>query len=521
MNKNTISYNPANHEKIGVTPVITPDKVKKTVDKAKDAQRGWSTLPLKTRIKHIKKIVSFIAANSELIADTISKDNGKTKIEALATEVVSAAMAASFYCKNAASFLKDKSVPSGNILFVSKKSIIRRVPYGAVGIISPWNYPFSIPFSEVIMALLAGNSVVLKAATETQMVAKVLKDCIESARIPDNVFTAINIPGSLAGDALLNAGIDKLFFTGSVAVGKYLMKKASDTLTPLCLELGGNDAMIVCEDADLERAASGAVWAGFQNAGQSCGGVERIYVHEKIYDEFLKLIKSKVEALKIGDSADPRCEIGAMTTMNQMEKVRSHIKEALKKGAVIYARSDPDYGLKGNFLPCIVLTKVNHRMKLMTEETFGPVVGVMPFSDIDEAVCLANDSNLGLTASVWSKDRENAKNIARRIEAGTITINDHLMSHGLAGCPWGGFKESGIGRTHGEIGFQEMTRPQVIVNDIMPFMKRDFWWHPYDGTLFGGIKGAVDFLYGRSPFARIIGGARLAKSFMRTFKKKL
>ena len=196
------------------------------------------------------------------------------------------------------------------------------MPFGVVGIISPWNYPFAIPFSEVIMALLAGNAVILKAATETQVVGHTLRECIEAAGLPDGVFTYLNLPGSVAGDAFLESGVDKLFFTGSVPVGKYLMKKASETLTPVSLELGGNDPMIVCDDADLKRAAAGAVWAGLQNAGQSCGGVERIYVDRKIYFPFLALLKEAVEKLRVGYDTDHTMDIGAMTTRRQMDTVQ-------------------------------------------------------------------------------------------------------------------------------------------------------------------------------------------------------
>jgi succinate-semialdehyde dehydrogenase/glutarate-semialdehyde dehydrogenase len=370
------------------------------------------------------------------------------------------------------------------------------------------------------MALLAGNTVILKTASETQMAGHILKDCIESAGLPPHVFTYINMPGSKAGDAFIDAGIDKLFFTGSVPVGKYLMKKASEHLTPVVLELGGNDPMIVCEDADLYRAASGAVWAGLQNAGQSCGGVERIYVQRKVYDEFLSILKTKVENLRVGDGLCFTTDIGAMTTRRQMDTVQAHIKDALEKGAVIFAQSGAPKDSHGQFLPCMVLTNVTHDMLVMRDETFGPILGVMPYDTIEEAIGLANDSNLGLSASVWSKNRTKAKKIARRVMAGAVLINDHLMSHGLPETPWGGFKESGIGRTHGDIGFLEMTQPQVIVNDLLPFARRNFWWQPFDKKSYDGVKGVLDFLHGKGLMNRFIGFIKMYMVWLTTFIKK-
>jgi len=319
---------------------------------------------------------------------------------------------------------------------------------------------------------------------------------------------------------LLEAGVDKIFFTGSVAVGKYLMRKAADTLTPLVLELGGNDPMIVCADADLERAAGGAVWAGLSNAGQSCGGVERIYVDEQVYEPFMALLKQKVEALRGGLDSAHETDLGAMTTQRQIETVKQHIADAVAKGATIFAQSKvPDNADLQNFLPATVLTNVNHEMLVMKDETFGPVLGVMPYKTMAEAISLANDSYLGLTGSVWSRNRRKAIAIGRQIKAGAITINDHLMSHGLAETPWGGFKQSGIGRTHGRLGFDEMTQPQVIVNDVLPFARKNMWWPPYSPQIFRGLNGLVDFLYGRGFKKRIVGIWRVLRIFPRYFTR--
>ena len=520
MSNFTESVNPATGELIGKSFLNTSGDVNLAVENARRVQIDWAKYSVRKRAKIVLRMRDYIVHNSEAIAEVISKDNGKTKVDALATEVMPAAMAISYNCKNADLFLSEEHLSAGNIFLINKRSKICRIPFGVIGIISPWNYPFAIPLAEIIPGLLAGNAVILKVAKETQMIGEEIRKAVLYAGLPEGLFTILNLPGKIAGDAFIESGIDKLFFTGSVSVGKYLMKKASETLTPVSLELGGNDAMIVCEDADPYRAAMGALWAGFQNAGQSCGGVERIYVHEKVYDKFMNVLKEKVENLRVNNGFDFNSDMGCMTTQKQVETVNLHVKNALDHGAKIYAQSKiPTETNSKNFLPAMVLTDVNHEMLLMKDETFGPVVGVMKFSDYKEAVRLANDSYLGLTASVWSKSNSRAENIAKRIKAGAITINDHLMSHGLAETPWGGFKQSGIGRTHGKLGFDEMTQPMVIVKDILPYVKKNLWWHPFSKKLFFGLKGLLDFLYNKSIGKKANGILNLLKIVPRIFIK--
>ncbi len=516
----TQCYNPATGELLGVSPLDSAEDVRRVIEKARVAQIAWSALPLRRRIDYLKKVRTHLVAHKEYIAETISRDNGKVRIDALLTEVLPSAMALTYYVKHAGRFLRPRNAGVGNILTANKRSRIVRVPYGVIGIISPWNYPFAIPFSEVVMALLSGNAVLLKTASETQMVGRRIEECFQAAGLPDGVFNYVNLPGSEAGTAFLDHGVDKLFFTGSVATGKWIMARAAETLTPLVLELGGNDAMLVCEDADIDRAVCGAVWAGLSNSGQSCGSVERIYVHERIYASFMEKLKTAVEKMRVGYDRDYSVDMGAMTTEKQVATVKAHVDDAVKKGARIVVRSAvPDTGDLRHFLPAMVLADVNHEMRIMKEETFGPVLGVMKVRDMDEAVRLANDSNLGLTGSVWSKNRKKARAIAGRIKAGSVTINDHLVSHGLPETPWGGFRESGMGRTHSHLGFDEMTQPQVIVDDILSFTKKDIWWHPYSESLYRGIVGMADALYAAKLSSRISGLFRLLKLLPRYFER--
>ncbi len=513
----TVCKNPATGETVGFSPLDAVERVREAVAQARTVQRAWAATPLAERARCVLRIRDYLAENADDVAEIISRDNGKTRTDALATEVLPAIMAADYYAKHVDRFLAERTVKPGNPLLANKISKIVRVPFGVIGIISPWNYPFAIPFSEVVMGLLAGNGVVLKVATETQMAGRALERAVRAGGLPADLFAYVNVPGRLAGDALLEGGIDKLFFTGSVPIGKKLMAKAAETLTPVSLELGGNDAMLVCPDADVDRAATGACWAGFQNAGQSCGGVERIYVHRDVYDAFLDNLGERVRSLRVGPDLDFEVDMGAITTASQLRTVRKHVEDALDKGAKVFAQSPcPEEG-DGMFHPAMVLTEVDHEMVVMREETFGPIVGVMKVDSMEEAVELANDSNLGLTGSVWSQNRKEAERLGRCVMAGVIMINDHLMSHGLAETPWGGFKESGIGRTHGEIGFAEMTEPQCIVHDYMPAVRKNMWWHPHGKSVYDGVRGIIDLLYSHEAAMRVTGAGRLARLFPRTF----
>ncbi len=430
------------------------------------------------------------------------------------------AMAITYYAKNARKVLKRKRLRGGSVLTINKRSYVDRVPVGVVGIISPWNYPFAIPFHEIAMALIAGNGVVLKVATQTLEVGKMIKQCVEAGGLPENLFSLINMPGSVAGDAFLNSGIDKLFFTGSVAVGKQLMEKAANRLIPVSLELGGNDAMIVCSDANLHRAASGALWAGISNSGQSCAGVERIYVEADIYEAFIFLLKKKMSELTQGVDVDSNVDIGSMTTLQQLKKVQQHLKDALKKGAKIFPEiTKVKKGEKGLFHQPMILENVSDDMMVMNEEIFGPLLAVKKVGSIEEAIARANASILGLTASVWTRNRKKGHEIASQLEVGSVTINDHLMSHGLAETPWGGWKESGISRTHGFIGLEEMTQTRCVVDDILPWVQKNMWWYPHSKKVYNGLKGAQEFLYSKKPGKKLSGGLRLVQVFLRTFKK--
>ncbi|MBI5726300.1 MAG: aldehyde dehydrogenase family protein [Ignavibacteriales bacterium] len=516
--KLTKCINPATFDIIAEIPEHTTEELQSAIASSREAQKVWSRMPLPERKAALRKVAGYIASHADELAKTISDATGKTRIDAMSTEVLPSAMAVSYYAKRAGSILKKKRLMPGNILLANKWTYVTRVPYGVVGIISPWNYPFGIPFHEVAMALMAGNGVVLKVASQTLTVGNAIAECVAAAGLPEGLFAHVNLPGKIAGDAMIDGGVDKLCFTGSVPVGKYLMKKAADRLLPISLELGGNDAMIVCADANIKRAAGGALWAGLSNSGQSCAGVERIFVESKIYDEFVRELKSQLTKLRQGNDVDFSVEIGSLTTAGQLETVRAHFKDATEKGAEIFVgQSKQGENNIGYFHPPVILEKVTPDMLTMEEETFGPLLTVDSFTTIEEAVLKANSGKLGLTASVWTENKKLAHEMAAKLESGAITINDHLMSHGMAESPWGGFKESGFGRTHSYLGLEAMTQPRAVIDDVMPGLQKNLWWYPHSKEVYMGLRGALHFLYHHNLSKRVEGFVNTIKLFLKCF----
>jgi succinate-semialdehyde dehydrogenase/glutarate-semialdehyde dehydrogenase len=486
------------------------------LEAARKAQVPWAALPLRERERHLKKAGRFLAAREEDLSELIHRENGKLKLDALATEIIPAVMALDYYLKRAGGFLKSRPVRGGNILIFNKRSRLVYKPYGVVGVISPWNYPFAIPFSEVVMALLAGNGVILKVASDTPGVGRALAAVFAAAELPAGLFTYAELPGREAGPAFIAAGVDKLFFTGSTAVGRELMALAAPRLLPLVLELGGADAAIVRADADLDRAAAGVLWAGFSNAGQSCGGVQRVLVHREVYEPFREKLCALVLRLR------PGIDLGPLSSLRQKQAVLKQVEACLAGGAKIAAQSPAPPGIdpaQSPFLPATVLTELSGDMPIMTGEVFGPVVGLVPVADDEEALGMANASVYGLTASVWSRDSRRAGELASRLNAGAVMLNDHLMSHGLAETPWGGFGDSGLGRTHGELGFREMCKVQVVVEETLPGIKRNLWWQPYSEQTYRGLRAIVDLLGGSGAAKRLRALPALIKLFFRYWER--
>jgi succinate-semialdehyde dehydrogenase/glutarate-semialdehyde dehydrogenase len=516
-------YNPATGEIITNIQEDSLENFKEMLFYARKVQKEWATLPLKQRAGYIRRLGQVVLSKMDEIAHVIAQCTGKTRMDALSTEVVPAVIASNYYARAAQRFLKKQKVKRSSLLFFHKHAYLQHEPYGVIGIISPWNYPFGIPFHEVVMAIMAGNAVILKVATQVQPVGDLLKELVTESGLPEGLFRLVHIPGTTAGKIFIEEGLDKIFFTGSTEAGKKLMAKAAEKLIPLCLELGGKDAMIVLRDANLKRAALGAIWAGLSNAGQSCGSVERLYVEDAIYDDFLGYLKSEISKLRLGVDKDHNVDIGALTSQQQLAKIKEQVKKAIEQGANAYSASfnrmnEASITKSGLFHPLMILEKVTGEMELMQEETFGPVLAVEKVKDINEAIEKANHCLYGLTASIWTNDYKQAQLIANQLEAGVVTINDHLMSHGMPETPWGGYKQSGFGRTHGQAGFEEMTRLKVVVKEHLPFLIRNLWWHPHNLIVYNGLKAAVGFFYRPGLRGKLQGLRSIFKLMLERFR---
>jgi acyl-CoA reductase-like NAD-dependent aldehyde dehydrogenase len=387
-----------------------------------------------------------------------------------------------------------------------KRGKLVREPFGVIGIISPWNYPFSIPAVETLAALVTGNAVVLKPSEFTPLIALELQRLLLAAGLNTDLMQVVVGEGP-AGAALIESPIDKLIFTGSVPTGRRVGEAAARKLLPVVLELGGKDPMLVLDDANVDIASSGAVWGAFVNAGQTCLSVERCYVHRSLYEQFLEACRSKVAKLRVGNGIDSEVEQGPLISERQLRIVEDHVNDAVLHGARLILGGKRLSELGPNFYAPTLLADVTPDMRLMREETFGPVLPVAAFDSDDEAVRLANDSDFGLAASVWTRDRRRGEAMAARLKAGTVMVNDVISCFGIAEAPHGGFKFSGIGRTHGEMGMAEMVQVKHVDVDLLPNVPKP-WWFGYDRKLKGQMEGFIDLLFTKSMGTRLSGALR-------------
>jgi acyl-CoA reductase-like NAD-dependent aldehyde dehydrogenase len=510
------SLNPATGEILREFECASDVEVDLAVARARAAQPTWSALGLRKRIAILREFQHHLHEKKTEIAAAITREAGKPLAEALTTEVLVVLDAARFLIDNAWRLLRDEPIPHGNVATKAKRGRLVREPYGVIGIISPWNYPFSIPATETLAALVAGNAVVLKPSELTPGVAIELRSLLLDAGVPPEIFQVILGEGS-TGVALTLAAIDKLVFTGSVATGKKIATVAAQRLLPVVLELGGKDPMLVLDDADIDVASSAAIWGAFVNAGQTCLSVERCYVHRSLYETFARACAEKTKSLRVGNGTDPQTDVGPMIHERQVRIVESHIADAKAQGARILAGGSRLPELGANFYAPTVLADVTHAMRIMQEETFGPVLPIMAFDTDNEAVCLANDSQYGLAASVWTSDRNRGERIARQIQAGTVMLNDVVSCFGISEAPHGGWKQSGVGRTHGRFGLEEMARLKYVDSDLTPGMKK-VWWYGYGENFGRQMHGFLDVLFARSWVARVKGALR---SVAVVFGKKL
>lgn len=505
-----ISYDPATGKEIGRAAVTAPDEVRQAVERARAAFAEWKTTPFSERRRLMMKVREVILDEMDEIAHLISAESGKPFAEAISMEIAPVLDLMQWIARSAEKMLRPRRVNIGIYGWFGRSSKVIYQPLGVVGIIPAWNYPFSIPLGEAAMAVMAGNTAIIKPSELTPFVGLKIGEVFERAGAPEGLVQVVTGDGS-TGAALVEAAPDKIMFTGSVATGKKILAAAAENMTPVVLELGGKDPMIVFEDANLELAARAAVWGAFCNAGQSCSSVERLYVHESVAKELTELIIRETMDLVQGPGDREDVSIGPMSSERQLKVVEEHVKDFRDHGATIELGGEriQSSGLS-LFYPPTIITEATNEMRAMREETFGPTLPIATFRTDEEAIAVANDSEFGLTASVWTRDRKRGRSVAERIEAGSVCINEVLYTHGIGQTPWGGFKNSGRGRTHGLEGLMELVQPQHIHTNHLALLP-DAWWMPYSANAVETFRGLASHFTSGSLFKAVTFIPKLLK----------
>jgi acyl-CoA reductase-like NAD-dependent aldehyde dehydrogenase len=484
--------NPATLVPVGEIEVQTAADVEAAVERARKAQPDWAALSFEERGRYLERAVRVILEREDELLDVIVSETGKPRLEALATELLTACDALQFYAKRAKRILADRSIPLH--LLKNKKLKVSHKPLGVIGIITPWNFPFILSLNPTAQALAAGNTVVLKPSEGTPFSGRLVDEVLRAAGLPDGVFNLVTGDGE-TGRALVEAAVDKISFTGSVATGRRVAEACGRNLVPCTLELGGKDPMIVCADADLQRAARGAVFGAFSNSGHVCTSTERVYVVDAVAEEFTRLCVENAAELRQG--AEGEFDVGAVIWPPQLDVIEAHVRDAVDRGARVLAggRRNPDQ--KGLFYEPTILVDVDHDMAVMRDETFGPVLPIMRVRDEEEALRLANDSRYGLNANVWTRNKHKGAELARAIDSGCVVVNDCMVTYGVVESPFGGVKNSGIGRVNGEMGLKGFCQTQSIVIDRFGG-KSELLWYPYTRRKLGRIKRLMRVLWGTS-----------------------
>ncbi len=486
-------HRPTDGSVIRSVAVDSPERVAEVVARLRAAQPEWEALGVAGRYRWLGKLRDWIFDNLDPLADVMQAETGKVRADA-EMEAPFICDSINFWGQRAADYLADETPASHNPLFKVKKLRITYRPYPVVGVISPWNFPLILAYDDAIPALMAGAAVVIKPSEVTPLIAMEIARGWKEIGAPD-VLEVVNGTADTGGALIDN--VDYIQFTGSERTGKIVMKRAADTLTPVSLELGGKDPMIVLRDANVERSVNAAAFGGLANTGQICMAIERVYVEEPIYDEFVTKLAARVKDLRQGtDDESYKQDVGAMTFPPQLDIVSDHVEDARAKGARILTGGRRKEG-PGDFYEPTVVADADHSMKVMVDETFGPVIGVMKVRDADEAVEKANDTRYGLSASVMSRDTDRAEEVARRLEVGAANIDDVLTNYFLHNLPMGGWKQSGIGMRHGAYGIKRFCRTESIVSPRFKQGKRDPLWFPHSKRERRLINGLFRFFNAR------------------------
>jgi succinate-semialdehyde dehydrogenase/glutarate-semialdehyde dehydrogenase len=515
------SYNPATEEEIATASALERDGAVDAVCAAKEAFPGWAATPVAERQNIIGRWLEIMLDERDELARLVSAEGGKPITEANLVDVFPGLETLSFYSKKLSKLLAFKPVKPYQLLFAHWKAGYRFDPLGVMAVITPWNYPVGIPMAEIVPAVGAGNTVVFKPASATVLTGLMLGDMARRAGFPPGVVNTVALPGSATDVVLDHPDVVKVLFTGSVDIGRHVARRCAERLVPAQLELGGKDAAVVAADANIERTARGLVWGAFVNSGQTCASVERLYVERPIYDRLLERIVELTNELKIGDPSLPDTDMGPLTTKGQLDIVARQVEEAIAAGARALTGGERTNG-SGFFYPPTVLVDVTDDMEVMQEETFGPLLPVIPVDSVDEGITRANRSKFGLTASGWTRSKKTAARLQRELEAGVVTINDHAVAFGEQTGTWGGVRESGVGRAHGAFGLHELVNVKYVMRDpgtdtAMP------WYYPYDEDFRSFLGAALPLLYrkGLGKFSTVFSLAGTRRFWQRVRKSTL
>lgn len=490
---------PVTLEPIGELVCANAEDVAAAISKARVAQKAWSATSMKHRAEVVERALKIVIERQDEIIETVVKETGKARTDAMSMEVFSVADQLCYYAKNAEKFLAPRKRKVHGLLGLMKQLRIVYKPLGVVGLITPWNGPFVLVMNQACQAIMAGNTVIAKGSEVTPYSAKLAEDIFRQAGLPEGVLQVLLGDGE-TGAAIVEGGVDKVSFTGSVATGRKVAEACARQLIPVTLELGGNDAMIVCADADLDRAADGAWVGSCMNTGHYCCGTERIYVVKEVYDEFLKLVLEKGKNLRQGQQHGWDEDVGAVFWDRQMTIIEAHVEDARAKGANILmgGRRNPD--LPGLYYEPTVITDVSNEMDIMVLETFGPILCIQKVDSEEQALALANDSEFGLNGNVWTQDKEKGYNLARSIDTGSCSVNDMAVSYGIPAAPFGGKKNSGVGQVNGKKGLRGYCHEMPIVIDRFGGKMQN--GYPYSAKSAEGMKKLMDFLWVKTPLGR-------------------
>ncbi len=490
--------NPRTGKEIYSIPEPTIEDVDRIYDTARAAFDVFGRMSVGQRLQEISKLKHYLLENREHIADRIVEETGKCRTDAMILDIFPSIDIIDFYEKNAKKILRDQRLKTP-IMLIGKKSKVMYEPMGVVLVISPWNYPFHLSFVPALCAMVAGNAVILKPSRYTPL-RGVMEDMVEKSGFMKGVFQVAYASRKTA-NRLIEHRPAKIHFTGSVGVGKTIMAQAAQSLIPVELELGGKDPFVVFDDVNIERTVNGALWGSFANCGQTCIGVERIFVQDTIYDKFVQTMQEKTGKLRHlatpGGPVDDRAlGVGSMTADFQLKEIEEQLAEAKEKGAKILCGGERVPNTQ--ILPPTIVTDADNSMAVQFNETFGPVVTITKFRNEEEAIQMANDSPFGLSASVWSKDLDRADRVARRISAGSVSINNVMGTQGNPGLPFGGVRDSGFGRYKGIWGLHAFSNIKaVLVDRQLPRIEP--YWYPYSVEKYNLLSNIVDSVFNGGP----------------------